>query len=61
MSCQPVKRVKLVRLTPEPKLATLGIAAPAGPLSAAAEKFWQCAKDAALKPHDRCHLGARLT
>jgi len=39
--------VKLVRLTPEPKFATLGIAAPAGPLSAAAEKFWQCAKDAA--------------
>jgi DNA-binding transcriptional LysR family regulator len=41
------KRVKLVRLTPAPKFATLGIAASAGPLSAAAEKFWQCAKDAA--------------
>jgi len=41
------KRVKLLRLAPEPKLATLGIAAPAGPLSAPVEKFWQCAKDAA--------------
>jgi len=43
------KRVKLLRLTPEPKPATLGIAAPAGPLSAAAEKFWQCAKKAASR------------
>lgn len=41
------KRVKLLRLTPESKPATLGIAAPVGPLSAAAEKFWQCAKQAA--------------
>ncbi|MBV9733748.1 MAG: LysR family transcriptional regulator [Verrucomicrobia bacterium] len=40
------KRVKLVRLTPEPKFATLGIAAPSGALSAAADKFWQCARDA---------------
>jgi DNA-binding transcriptional LysR family regulator len=43
------KRVKLLHLTPEPKIATLGIAAPAGPLSAAADKFWQCAKDAATQ------------
>jgi DNA-binding transcriptional LysR family regulator len=43
------KRVKLLRLTPEPKPATLGIAALAGPLSKAAEKFWQCAKDAASR------------
>jgi DNA-binding transcriptional LysR family regulator len=43
------KRVKLLRLTPESKPATLGIVAPAGPLSAAAEKFWQCAKEAASR------------
>jgi LysR family transcriptional regulator, benzoate and cis,cis-muconate-responsive activator of ben and cat genes len=41
------KRVKLLRLIPESKPATLGIVAPAGPLSAAAEKFWQCAREAA--------------
>jgi DNA-binding transcriptional LysR family regulator len=41
-------RVKLLRLTPEPKPAIIGIAAPAGQLSPAAEKFWQCAKQAAL-------------
>lgn len=41
------KRVKLLRLTPESKPATLGIIAPPGPLSAAAEIFWQCAKEAA--------------
>ena len=43
------KRVKLLRLTPEPKPATLGIAALAGPLSKAVEKFWQCAKEAACR------------
>ena len=43
------KRVKLLRLTPESKPATLGIVAPAGPLSVAAEKFWQCAKRAASR------------
>ena len=42
------KRVKLLRLTPEPKPEIFGIAAPLGPLSTAAEKFWQCAKRAAL-------------
>jgi LysR family transcriptional regulator, benzoate and cis,cis-muconate-responsive activator of ben and cat genes len=41
-------RVKLLRLTPEPKPMTIGIAAPEGRLSSAAEKFWQCAKQAAL-------------
>jgi DNA-binding transcriptional LysR family regulator len=41
------KRVKLLRLTPEPKPEIFGIAAPLGPLSTAAEKFWQCAKPAA--------------
>jgi DNA-binding transcriptional LysR family regulator len=42
------KRVKLLRLTPEPKPEIFGMAAPLGPLSIAAEKFWQCAKQAAL-------------
>ena len=37
------KRVKLLRLTPEPKPEIFGIAAPLGPLSTAAEKFWQLA------------------
>src|ERR1700745_1399629 len=41
-------RVKLVRLTPEPKPLSFGIAARKGRLSPATEKFWQCAKDAAV-------------
>ena len=40
-------RVKLMRLTPEPKPFSVGIAAPKGRLSPATEKFWQCAKEAA--------------
>jgi DNA-binding transcriptional LysR family regulator len=40
-------RVKLVRLTPEPKPFSFGIAARKGRLSPATEKFWQCAKEAA--------------
>jgi len=40
-------RVKLVRLTPEPKPFSVGIAAPKGRLSPATEKFWQCAREAA--------------
>ena len=40
-------RVKLVRLTPEPKPISFGIAARKGRLSPATEKFWQCAKKAA--------------
>jgi DNA-binding transcriptional LysR family regulator len=40
-------RVKLVRLTPEPKPLSFGIAARKGRLSPASEKFWQCARDAA--------------
>jgi LysR family transcriptional regulator, benzoate and cis,cis-muconate-responsive activator of ben and cat genes len=39
--------VKLVRLTPEPKPLSFGIAARKGRLSPATEKFWQCAKEAA--------------
>jgi DNA-binding transcriptional LysR family regulator len=42
-------RVKLVRLTPEPKPFSFGIAARKGRLSPATEKFWKCAKEAAAK------------
>jgi len=42
-------RVKLLRLTPEPKPIALCIAAQKGRLSPAAEKFWQCAKEASAK------------
>jgi LysR family transcriptional regulator, benzoate and cis,cis-muconate-responsive activator of ben and cat genes len=40
-------RVKLLRLTPEPKPIALCIAARKEKLSLAAEKFWQCAREAA--------------
>ena len=39
-------RVKFLHLTPEPKRISVGIAALKGKLSPAAEKFWQCAKEA---------------
>ena len=42
-------RVKFLHLTPEPKPFSVGIVARKGKLSAAAEKFWQCAKEAASK------------
>jgi DNA-binding transcriptional LysR family regulator len=42
-------RVKLVRLTPEPKPMSIGIAALKGRLSPVSEKFWECAKEAASK------------
>jgi len=42
-------RVKLLRLTPEPKTLSIGIAAPKSRLSRAAEKFWQCAKQVAAE------------
>ena len=42
-------RLKRVRLIPEPKPISIGIAALKGRLSPAAEKFWQCAKEAAAK------------
>ena len=38
-------QVKLLRLTPEPKPFSFGIAARKGRLSPAAEKFWQCARE----------------
>ena len=40
-------RVKLLRLTPEPKPIVIGIVAAKRRLSPAAEKFWQCAKEIA--------------
>jgi len=40
-------RVKLVHITPEPKPVSVGIVGTKGRLSSAAEKFWQCAKEAA--------------
>jgi DNA-binding transcriptional LysR family regulator len=42
-------RVKFLHLIPEPKPFSIGIAAPKGKLSPAAEQFWQCAKQAAAK------------
>jgi DNA-binding transcriptional LysR family regulator len=42
-------RVKFLHLTPEPKPFSVGIVARKGKLSPAAEKFWQCAKEAASK------------
>ncbi len=39
-------RIKLVRLTPEPKRATIGIITRKGKLGPATEKFCQCAKEA---------------
>jgi len=41
------KRVKLLHITPEPKPISVGVAALKGKLSPAAEKFWECAKQAA--------------
>ena len=42
-------RVKFLHLTPEPKPISVGIAGTKGRLNPAAEKFWQCAKEAAAK------------
>jgi hypothetical protein len=41
--------LKRLRLIPEPKPISIGIIALKGRLSPAAEKFWQCAKEAAAK------------
>ena len=41
------KRIKFLHLTPEPKPFSVGIVGRKGKLSPAAEKFWQCAKEAA--------------
>jgi DNA-binding transcriptional LysR family regulator len=40
------KRLKLLRLVPEPEPVEFGIAARKGRLSPAAEKFWECAREA---------------
>src|SRR5882724_7425215 len=40
-------RIKFLHLTPEPKPFSVGIVGRKGKLSPAAEKFWQCAKEAA--------------
>jgi DNA-binding transcriptional LysR family regulator len=42
-------RVKFLHITPEPKPISVGIVGTKGRLSPAAEKFWQCAKEAAAK------------
>jgi len=42
-------RVKFLHLTPQPKPFSVGIVARKGRPSPAAEKFWQCAKEAASK------------
>ncbi|HJW39301.1 MAG TPA: LysR substrate-binding domain-containing protein [Candidatus Udaeobacter sp.] len=39
-------RVKILPLTPDPKMISIGLAARKGPLSPTAETFWQCAKQA---------------
>jgi DNA-binding transcriptional LysR family regulator len=40
-------RVRVLHITPEPKPISVGIVGTKGRLSLAAEKFWQCAKEAA--------------
>jgi DNA-binding transcriptional LysR family regulator len=47
------KRVEFLHLTPEPKPISVGIAALKGKVSPAAEKFWQCAKEA-VSPSVKC-------
>src|SRR5438132_13569070 len=42
-------RVKFLHITPEPKPISVGIVGTKGRLSPAAEKFWECAKEAASK------------
>jgi LysR family transcriptional regulator, benzoate and cis,cis-muconate-responsive activator of ben and cat genes len=42
-------RLKFLHVTPEPKPISVGIAGTKGRLSPAAEKFWQCAKEAASR------------
>jgi DNA-binding transcriptional LysR family regulator len=42
-------RIILLHITPEPKPISVGIVGTKGRLSPAAEKFWQCAKEAAIR------------
>ena len=52
-------RVKFSHLTPEPKPFSVGIVATKGRISPAAEKFWQCAKEAASPAPRPKALGTR--
>src|SRR5438876_4436111 len=52
-------RGKFLHLTPEPNPFSVGIVALKGRLSSAAEKFWQCAKEAASPAARPKALGAR--
>src|SRR5438876_1948769 len=52
-------RIKFLHLTPEPKPISVGIAGTKGRLSPAAEKFWECAKEAASPAPRPKALGAR--
>jgi DNA-binding transcriptional LysR family regulator len=47
LGCIAGPRLKLLRLSPEPEGIVMGIAAPQGNLSPAAETFWKCAREAA--------------
>ena len=47
------KPSKVLHLTPEPKPFSVGIVATKGRLSPAAEKFWQCAREAASAKNSR--------
>jgi len=52
-------RVKVLGLIPKPKPTSIGIVAPKGKLSPAAEKFWQCAKEAASKKKESSSAARR--
>jgi DNA-binding transcriptional LysR family regulator len=52
-------RLKFLHITPEPKPISVGIIGAKGRLSPAAEKFWQCAKEAASPAARPRALGAR--
>jgi hypothetical protein len=52
-------RVKVLGLIPKPKPTSIGIVAPKGKLNPAAEKFWQCAKEAASKKKESSSAARR--
>jgi DNA-binding transcriptional LysR family regulator len=47
-------RLKFLHITPEPKPISVGIVGTKGRLSPAAEKFWQCAKEAVSAKRSVC-------
>jgi DNA-binding transcriptional LysR family regulator len=49
MACIAGERLKLVPLTPEPEPLVIGLVVPKKGLTAAAERFAQCARDAVLE------------